>query len=519
MNPTPVIRCCDLSKSFMTDGKESCALSNLSFELEAGKITGLLGPDGSGKTTLLRLMTGLYRPSVGKLEVLGLDSVKDAAKIQSTVGYMPQKFGLYEDLTVAENLSLYADLHAIPADDQKTRFKELLQLTDLAQFTGRMAGKLSGGMKQKLALACTLVSHPPLLLLDEPTVGVDVLSRRELWHILRELADREQMSVIVSTAYLDEADYCDHTLILFNGRLSADGTASEIAHKAIGKIEKPCFEDGFMFSLYGDVPPKLKRKGKPQTDAPVMVRVNNLTKRFGDFTAVDNISFEVHKGEIFGLLGANGAGKSTTFRMLCGLTGVDGGTLEVAGCNLRHSPVAARRRLGFVAQKFSLYTDLNVMDNLEFFGGAYGLHGRKLSDRIKWALESFSLKDFSTVSTAKLPLGYKRRLSMACALLHEPDILFLDEATSGADPMARREFWARIIDLADSGVTVIITTHFLDEAEYCDRMVIMMDGMIPAAGTPDEIRKLGVTPENKNPTLEDAFVNVIKDFRKSGSAK
>lgn len=509
-----IIECQNISKRFRRGKSPFDALSGVSFELEAGKITGLLGPDGAGKSTLLRILAGLMVPDAGSASVLGFDTVKEAQRIQTVIGYMPQKFGLYENLTVEENLKLYADLHAVPPAIQKQRFAELLEMTDLARFSGRLFGQLSGGMKSKLALACSLVSLPGLLLLDEPTVGVDVLSRRELWSLLRRIVATQGTTVLVSTSYMDEADYCSGVLVLFQGKCIASGTPADIQNQAAGEIPHPTFEQGFQKLLSGSVPPPLRRENPPAADAPVLIHAKDLVKRFGDFTAVDHVSFDVRKGEIFGLLGANGAGKTTTFRMLCGLDAATSGTVEIAGLDLRRSSGQARNRLGFVAQKFSLYGDLTMRENLEFFGGAYGLWGERLSERIAWATREFALAPYLDSPTASLPLGIKQRLSMATALLHEPDILFLDEATSGADPITRRDFWKRIMALADAGVAVIITTHFLDEAEYCDRMLIMQDGRDVASGTVAEIRRAGSLPGTAASSLEEAFVNIIRKSRK-----
>ncbi len=508
-----IIRCDNIVKRFRLGGQPFEALAGLGFELNAGQIIGLLGPDGAGKTTLLRILAGLLRPDGGTASVLGFDTVREAAKIQRVIGYMPQKFGLYANLSVMENLKLYADLHAVTPEQQKQRFPALLEMTDLARFSGRYFGKLSGGMKQKLALACALVSEPDLLLLDEPTVGVDVLSRRELWAILRRIADSRNTSVLVSTSYLDEADFCDRLLVLFQGKIIAEGAPDDIRQKAAGAVAKPTFEQGFQMLISGSVPPPLARKAPPDTQAAVMIHTRELVKQFGDFTAVDHISFDVRKGEIFGLLGANGAGKTTTFRMLCGLDAATSGTVEIAGIDLHRASGEARNRIGFVAQKFSLYGDLSVRENLVFFGGAYGLWGAELKARLAWALDEFSLHQYANSQTDNLPLGIKQRLSMACALLHEPEILFLDEATSGADPITRREFWQRIMDLADRGVAVIITTHFLDEAEYCDRMIIMQDGKAVAGGSAPEIRRAGTPAGADEVTLEEAFVNIIRSSR------
>lgn len=507
----------DISKHFLRGKEPFSALDHVSFELSSGKITGLFGPDGAGKTTLLRILAGLLRPETGSASVLGFDTVRQADKIQNVIGYMPQKFGLYENMTVMENLKLYADLHAVPKKIQPQRFHDLLEMTDLIRFPDRLFGKLSGGMKSKLALACSLVSMPELLLLDEPTVGVDVLSRRELWQLLRRISDENGTSVFVSTSYMDEADFCDRTMILFEGKIVADGKPEDIRSRAEDEVTNPTFEQGFQKIISGHVPPPLKRENPPSKDAPVVIQAQKLVKQFGNFTAVDHVSFSVRKGEIFGLLGANGAGKTTTFRMLCGLDPVTGGTVRIAGLNMRHASGEARSRIGFVAQKFSLYTDLNVRENLEFFASAYGLSGNRRKERIQWAEREFFLHEYMDALTADLPLGIKQKLSMACALMHEPEIVFLDEATSGADPITRRDFWKRIMELADQGVAIVITTHFLDEAEYCDRMVIMQDGKDAASGTVEEVRRAGTQSGEENVRLEDAFVNIIRTFRNGGA--
>ena len=413
-------------------------------------ITCVTGPDGAGKTTYLRKLV-----------------VQAAGRL----GYMPQKFGLYENLSVAENLKLYADLHGVRRGDFAARAERLLAATNLLRFKSRMAGKLSGGMKQKLALACALVSEPDTLILDEPTVGVDVVSRRELWAILKSFIEGREMEVFVSTTYADEEYYCDKVI-----RLGGVLAPAPIPPRTAGPLE-------------GD-------------DAIV---AESLVKRFGDFTAVNDISFTVGRGEIFGLLGANGAGKTTTFRMLCGLDAPTGGRVAIRGVDLRNAPGEARGRIGFVAQKFSLYGDLSLAENLSFFGGAYGLSGARLTKRLDWAAAEFGLSRWWRTAAGTLPLGVKQRLAMAAALLHEPNVLFLDEATSGADPATRQGFWTRIRALADKGVAVVITTHYLDEAEFCDRMIIMQDGCAVAQGSPADIRAAG-----RSDNLEEAFVTLIR---------
>jgi ABC-2 type transport system permease protein len=454
-----------------------------------------------------------------------------------------------------------------------------MAMTALGPFTRRLAGRLSGGMKQKLGLACTLVRAPELLLLDEPTVGVDPLSRRELWEIIRRLIESEGLAVLVSTSYLDEAERCDHAVVLHQGKALAQGTPASVRELADGRTllisppegqparvlqgrllnepevvdavpeagqvrvvraqasdqlpgavpVPPRFEDGFMVLLRqaaGERPasepaalPDQAGHSNPRADdGEVVVEVHDLVKRFGRFTAVNHVSFEVRRGEMFGLLGPNGAGKTTTFRMLCGLLPATAGTLQVAGVDLGSARASARARIGYVAQKFSLYGQLSVAENLDFFASAYGLEGRRKRERIAWALRQFELEELARLPSGQLPGGYKQRLAMAAALLHDPEILFLDEPTSGADPLARREFWQRITTLAETGVTVIVTTHFMEEAEYCDHIAIMDAGRVLAQGTPAEVRSHAHSESGRTPTMEDAFIAVVADAREEPQA-
>lgn len=554
------------------------AVDCLDIRAVRGKMTALIGPDGAGKTTFLRMVCGLMFPTEGILSVLGISVADKPADVQRRLGYMPQRFGLYEDLTCMENMNLYADLHGISAEERKERFEKLFHMTGLAPFAQRLAGKLSGGMKQKLGLACTLVRTPELLILDEPTAGVDPLSRRELWEILKDLVKGGHISVLVSTAYMEEAELCDEVYILNKGKVLDRGTPEELRKETEGRcrmaktpegipprvlqaaflddresVEDAVPEKGNVrfvlkegvplervkaFSCYPrleteSVPSrledsfmcclgKLEKKESPlegfeldykepaHISGKVDIEVKNLVRRFGDFTAVDNTSFQVHEGEIFGLLGPNGAGKSTTFKMLCGLLPASSGELSVAGVNLRTARAAARASVGYVAQKFSLYGMLTVRENLEFFGGAYGLPRQKIKERIKEVLSRFGLSGAEDRMAGDLPGGYKQRLSMAAALLHEPKILFLDEPTSGIDPPARRIFWRQITALAAKGTTVIITTHFMDEAEYCDRIMIQDQGKMLILGTPEEVRNRG----GKNLTMNEAFIAIVENSRR-----
>ena len=589
-----VVRAEGLTRRFTgPDGRPRVALDRVSLSVTRGQLTALVGPDGAGKTTLMRMMAGLLAPDEGSLRVLGLDVTRDAQAVQDRISYMPQRFGLYEDLSVQENLDLYADLHGVPQAVRRERFARLMAMTDLARFTARPAGKLSGGMKQKLGLACTLMRSPELLLLDEPSVGVDPLSRRDLWEILLQLVRDEKLSVVVSTAYMDEAERCAHVHVMNAGHVLADGMPQALAQRAQGLtfvatppggmaartlqarlldaasavvdavprggqvrfIRRPDvdeealqpllenvvvhprpaeLEDAFMLMLHqhaeavggqssSEEPPAAgtdrtlqgRRNNEPTALAAVeahaepVIVVRDLVRRFGDFTAVASTSFEVRRGEIFGLLGPNGAGKTTTFRMLCGLLPATSGSLQVAGANLRVAPARARARIGYVAQKFSLYATLTVRENLAFYGAAYGLHGRQLTERMEAMLQRFDLDP--EAESGLLPAGYRQRLAMAAGLIHAPDILFLDEPTSGIDPLARRAFWRTITALSAQGVTIVITTHFMEEAEYCDRIAIQDAGRMLALGTPHEVRELA---GGAGSDMNEAFIAIVEQGRR-----
>jgi len=562
----------ELTKEFPGNGHP--ALAALTAQINAGVITGLVGPDGAGKTTLMRLIAGLLTPTSGKIEVDGRDPIRDATELQDFIGYMPQRFGLYEDLTVGENLGLYADLRGVLGKEREETFERLLKFTDLAQFTGRLAGKLSGGMKQKLGLACALLGHPKLLLLDEPGVGVDPISRRELWRMVQDLIE-QGIAVMWSTAYLDEAELCGEVLLLNEGKLLFAGEPSELTGRvkerslqvrnisgnrrqllarALKRQEimdgviqgrnvrlllqedakapsaeelsagadaevapvKPRFEDAFIDILGGGpggdsaLAASLdKMAGHGET----VIQAEHLTKKFGDFAATDDVTFKVARGEIFGLLGPNGAGKSTTFKMMCGLLKPTSGTAHVMGIDLKRSASDARQHLGYMAQKFSLYGNLTVGQNLDFFSGVYGLKGKKRQEMVSEMVEIFSLKSYNDSTADTLPLGFKQRLALACAVMHRPDILFLDEPTSGVDPVTRREFWTHINGVVEKGVTVLVTTHFMDEAEYCDRMALVFRGRLIAVGTPDDLKESAATDEQPDPTMEDAFIELIRRNR------
>ncbi len=564
----PLVTVRNLTMRFTPTGP--VALQDMTTDIPAGMVTGLIGPDGAGKTTFIRILAGLLNPTQGELQVLGFDPVTQADAIHARIGYMPQKFGLYEDLTVAENLRLYADVRALPATERDATFQRLLGFTGLGPFTTRLAGKLSGGMKQKLGLACAMIRRPELLLLDEPSVGVDPISRRELWQMVKALAG-QGIGVLWSTSYLDEAEACDHVLLFAEGRLLFDGAPAELTVRMRGRVIQvrgitgnrrgvlrralgqpglidgviqgrhvrlvlgrqtsgidldvlkagpqaelvpvaPRFEDAFLDILGGGPGgvSALARQMKPKEPSQsAVVEARELTKRFGEFTAARDITFAIRQGEIFGLLGPNGAGKSTTFKMMCGLLQPSSGQALVDGLKLAKSPGAARARIGYMSQKFSLYGTLSARQNLEFFSGIYGLTGSRRRSAMENMVDTFALGPYLKVSAETLPLGFKQRLALACAVMHEPAVLFLDEPTSGVDPITRREFWTHINGMVERGVTIMITTHFMDEAEYCDRIALVYRGRIIAIGSPDELKE-GVRGQNMaDPSLEDAFIALV----------
>ncbi len=565
-NNAPLVSIRQLSKQF--NGVP--AIRELSTELQRGTMTGLVGPDGAGKTTLIRLIAGLLQPSGGEIRVADYDSQRQAEHIHPIIGYMPQKFGLYEDLSILENLNLYADLRGVTGKARQQKFDRLLKLTGLSPFTRRLAGKLSGGMKQKLGLACALIGDPQLLLLDEPSVGVDPISRRELWQMVNELLS-DGMAVVWSTAYLDEAELCERVILLNQGQKLHDGAPQELVQRVQGRTWQlsgvpeaqrrkllmqalqqpevldgviqgrmirlvlkpeqpkpdlaafadsvtwqataPRFEDAFIDILgggHGGRSPLAEALAAKPKDEQSVIEARQLSKRFGDFTAVKNNSFNIQRGEIFGLLGPNGAGKSTTFKMLCGLLQPTEGQAFVTGLSLKTATSQARSRIGYMAQKFSLYSSLSVQQNLQFFAGVYGLTGKNRQQQINMMIEVFELKPYLRSSAGELPLGFKQRLALACAVMHQPDVLFLDEPTSGVDPLTRREFWTHINHMVEKGVTVMVTTHFMDEAEYCDRVALIYRGQNIATGSPDALKAQARSEALPAPSLEQAFIALVE---------
>lgn len=582
-------------------GREAVtALDGVNAVIPAGRITGLVGPDAAGKTTLMRIMAGLMPPSEGQASLFGYSPTELMRSQPNSIGYMPQRFGLYEDISVMANMRLHASLRGLEGAERDRVFEKLLGFTSLAPFTDRLAGRLSGGMKQKLGIACALLGSPRLLLLDEPGVGVDPQSRRELWRMVQDLS-QGGMTVVWSTAYLDEAERCPGVIMLDSGRVLFEGPPQELTARAEGRVYllradagmhkreltlwtmRPGIEDALIqgsrirLVLAADAPESLRREvlekggepvaprledaymsavgginqspspygklhvghnggaarngaaasavasGAPQTatttvsaspatdPGPVYsISARNLTKQFGAFVAARDISFDVRPGEIFGLLGPNGAGKSTTFRMLCGLSRPTAGSCAVDGVDLLRAGSEARSRLGYMAQKFSLYPDIPVRENITIFAELYGLSKERRDVLLPGLAEALELQPYLRSRTGALPLGQKQRLALLCATLHEPPVLFLDEPTSGVDARTRRDFWKHISAMTTAGAAVLVTTHFMEEAEYCDRIALIYRGAMISMGTPDELK--ASCTEVEDPTLEEAFIASIEKY-------
>ena len=549
--PLPAIFADGLTKKFGA----LTAVDSLQLTVFPGEIFGLVGPDGAGKSTSLRMLATIMDANSGTARIAGFDTAKEAAEVKDHLAYMSQKFGLYQDLTVGENIDFYADLYGMSRKGRQQRIEELLDFSHMRPFIKRRAGDLSGGMKQKLQLVCALIHTPKVLLLDEPTNGVDPVSRRDFWRILNQLRE-QQVAVLLTTAYLDEAERCDRVGLIDKGKLMAVGTPAAMKELMDGRIlaissrqgrkivallkdqpftksvnlfgakvhlvcreaketeklvvdllhreridyeqvreTQPSLEDVFV-SLLGNSDkalPEAEKTARITTTsakdlAATAVIAEHLTRRFGSFTAVNDISFQVKKGEIFGFLGPNGAGKSTTIRMLCGLLNPTSGTGTVAGFDILSETEQIKQHIGYMSQKFSLYEDLTVTENISFYGGIYGLAGKQLAERLDWAVAMAGLHDHRTSLTAILSGGWKQRLALACAILHEPPIIFLDEPTSGVDPVSRRQFWDLIYSMADQGITIFVTTHYMEEAEYCDRIALIYDGKMIATGSPMELK-------------------------------
>ncbi|MCI6450616.1 MAG: ATP-binding cassette domain-containing protein [Succinivibrio sp.] len=588
-----IIEISALCKSYQTQKRKQLLVFdnfNLAIESDCHLIC-LTGPDGAGKSTLLKILAGVLPFDKGQVLLNGTKPDMANAKFSKDVGYMSQTLGLYEELTVWDNLTILSGLRGLKLKESSDYLTKLLTSVNLINFKDREAGALSGGMKQKLALCCTIAARPKILILDEPTVGVDPVSRNELWNIILSYLKEVQGYCIFSTAYLEEADFCDLVLMLNDGKLLLQGSKESLLNKLphqtysledtkdnyqqalkkalqltfrddanspildicprLGRIDilttKGCsleelklylqkhFNDTFKLNTRGPIledvyihnalteqlkiqskSTAIKKSNSSDTACSTLnnqrseiVIARNIKKCFGNFVAVDDSSFKVHTGEIFGLLGPNGAGKTTTFRMICALSKPTSGQVTINGFDLAKAKHDARATIGYVSQKFSLYRKLSVYQNLEYFGLSYGLKPKALKERIKELLSEFNLEDFKNINSETLPFGIQRQLSMACALIHKPKILFLDEATSGADPLARRNFWYLINKLATTGTCVVVTTHFMEEAEYCDNFLIQDQGKILVLGSPNTICR----KDNKRISIQEKFVSLILDSR------
>lgn len=466
------------------------ALAGVSLEVKRGEMFGVIGPDGAGKTTLFRILATLLLPEKGKVVVDGYDTVKDYKEIRKFIGYMPGRFSLYQDLSVEENLNFFATLFGISVRDNYETIKYIY--SQIEPFRKRRAGALSGGMKQKLALCCALIHKPEILLLDEPTTGVDPVSRKEFWDILSGLK-KEGMTIIASTPIMDEALKFDRVAFVYEGNVRGIGKPRDI-------IEE------FKSIL---APDRIERETVEFGEEKAIV-VENLTKKFGSFTAVDNISFQVSKGEIFGFLGANGAGKTTAMRMLCGLSKPTSGNAQVAGFDIRTQPEMIKKHIGYMSQKFSLYNDLSVADNIRLFAGIYGVPKELIPEKIDEMLKKTGLSSERDTMVSSLPLGWKQRLAFSVSIVHDPEIVFLDEPTGGVDPATRKQFWNLIYDASRRGITIFVTTHYMDEAEYCDRISMMVDGKIKALDTVSNLKK---TYEAKD--MDEVFRKLARHAQRS----
>ncbi len=456
------------------------ALDGVSLRVRRGEIFGLIGPDGAGKTTLFRILTTLLHADSGTAMVAGYDVERQYKEIRRRVGYMPGRFSLYQDLTVEENLHFFATVFGTSIRENYDLVRDIY--SQIEPFRTRRAGALSGGMKQKLALSCALIHKPEVLFLDEPTTGVDPVSRRELWDMLRRLRN-QGITIVVSTPIVDEARQCDRIAFIHHGQVHGIDTPDCI------------------LTRFADIlcPPGLQHADKDNGGQPV-IEVRDLTKQFGSFIAVDHISFNVRRGEIFGFLGANGAGKTTAMRMLTGLSRPTAGQATVAGFDVARQPEEVKRHIGYMSQKFSLYEDLKVWENIRLFAGIYGVKDDEIGPRTDEVLRRIGLDSERNTPVKSLPLGWKQKLAFSVAVFHEPEIVFLDEPTGGVDPATRRQFWELIYQAADRGITVFVTTHFMDEAEYCDRISIMVDGKIRALDSP-----AGLKQSYQATTMDEVF--------------
>ncbi len=466
------------------------ALDEVSFTVPKGEVFGLIGPDGAGKTSMYRILCTLLLADKGEACVDGFDVVKGMREIRRRVGYMPGRFSLYQDLTVEENLQFFAKLFGTTVEAGYDSIRAIY--SQIEPFRKRKAGALSGGMKQKLALSCALIHQPSVLFLDEPTTGVDPVSRKELWDMLETLRERN-ITIMASTPYLDEVRRCKRVAFLDQGHLRGIGTPDEILTQFADVFNPPPLKTPSPLPLNGEDGQETRVTAPTAADvcveSPYVIEVSHLVKAFGTFHAVDDISFKVRKGEIFGFLGANGAGKTTAMHMLTGLNQPTSGTGRVVGYDISTEHEQIKKHIGYMSQKFSLYEDLTVAENIRLFAGIYGMKDEEIRAKTEELLRRLNFEEHKDDLVSSLPLGWKQKLAFSVSIFHEPGIVFLDEPTGGVDPATRRQFWELIYDAAQRGITVFVTTHYMDEAEYCDRISIMVDGKIKAIGTPDELKR------------------------------
>lgn len=466
------------------------ALDEVSFTVPKGEVFGLIGPDGAGKTSMYRILCTLLLADKGEACVDGFDVVKGMREIRRRVGYMPGRFSLYQDLTVEENLQFFAKLFGTTVEAGYDSIRAIY--SQIEPFRKRKAGALSGGMKQKLALSCALIHQPSVLFLDEPTTGVDPVSRKELWDMLETLRERN-ITIIASTPYLDEVRRCERVAFLDQGHLRGIGTPDDILTQFADVFNPPPLKTPSPLPLNGEDGQETRVTAPIAADvcveSPYVIEVSHLVKAFGTFHAVDDISFKVRKGEIFGFLGANGAGKTTAMHMLTGLNQPTSGTGRVVGYDISTEHEQIKKHIGYMSQKFSLYEDLTVAENIRLFAGIYGMKDEEIKVKTEELLRRLKFEEHKDDLVSSLPLGWKQKLAFSVSIFHEPGIVFLDEPTGGVDPATRRQFWELIYDAAQRGITVFVTTHYMDEAEYCDRISIMVDGKIKAIGTPDELKR------------------------------
>ena len=479
------------------------ALDSVSLSVDKGEVFGLIGPDGAGKTSMFRILCSLLLPDAGTAMVDGFDVVRQMREVRSRVGYMPGKFSLYQDLTIEENLKFFATLFGTTIEEGYDSIKAIY--SQIERFKDRKAGALSGGMKQKLALSCALVHQPSVLFLDEPTTGVDPVSRKELWEMLLMLKERG-ITIVASTPYLDEVRCCERVAFLNHGKVQGIDTPEKILEE---------FKEIFLpnpFPIPEQSSPTRSLSQAGGEGDGFAIEVSHLVKAFGTFRAVDDISFSVKKGEIFGFLGANGAGKTTAMHMLTGLNQPTSGTGRVVGYDIRTEYEQIKKHIGYMSQKFSLYEDLTVAENIRLFAGIYGMKKEDIRSKMEDLLRQLKFEEHRDTLVKSIPLGWKQKLAFSVSIFHEPGVVFLDEPTGGVDPATRRQFWELIYDAAKRGITVFVTTHYMDEAEYCDRISIMVDGKIKAMGTPDELKK-----EYGQPDMDHVFTYLARQATRSDS--